>query len=391
MKRIILTLITVSILLLFSCKSEPVSLTKEEIDKIAIPLIEESLKVYDKAMGLFLEIYDESITENGINYYKVKDINSKSDLWNLINSVYTVEAGNRIFTENIEGSEIYRPKFIEKDGFLYKSRTIPLVGSDCYPLKEVTILEESEDAFSVLADFYYTFAKMHFVKTNSGWRLENSVHEGEKEYVNSVDNKTESILKYIEKDVLVIDSFKTVDTADIISEEEAKKIFIPLFERSYNIYHNYVKNSPSFNMGLYSKPDFKIDKTEYYFVQFPELKTLNDVWNSVYGAYTKASAKRLFHYHLDESNSEARYVEREGKLYYQGSGHGNNVEYDMSSLKLAEFYEDTLVFTLDEYVMDDFETKRIFVLEKNALGWRMSNGFDENVTLSYSRYEDFAF
>lgn len=387
MKRIMLALLVVSMVFSASCKSQPTSLTNEEIDEISIPLIEEALGVYDKVMGLFLEIDNESITENGINYFKVKNINSKAELWSLINSVYTAEAGNRIFKDNVDGSEAYTAKFIEKDGSLYKSQTIPLVGSDSYPLKSVTPLERKDGAFCVLADFHYTFAKLYFVKTEEGWRLENSVHEGEKEYLNSVENKTDSIIKLIEKDTLMVDYFRTADTADLISEDEAKKIFIPLFERSYNVYHNYVKNAPQFNMGDYTSPDFKVGRSEYDFVEFPELKTLSDVWESIYGAYTKASAGRLFHYNLDGNNEEARYVERDGKLYYQNSGHGNSVEYDMSSLKLIEQCENTLVFTLDEYVMDDFETQRIFVLEKSALGWRMSNGFDENVALTDSRYE----
>lgn len=148
------------------------NLTDSDIAEISAPLIEESLKIYSKVMGLYLENGKE-ISENGLKYYKLKEISTKAELWEMINAVYTENSAKRIFNSNINGDDNYTAKFIEKDGSLYASRVIPSVGLDCYPLKSVKCLEKGEDSFTILADFYYTTSILNFIKGENGWRIGN--------------------------------------------------------------------------------------------------------------------------------------------------------------------------------------------------------------------------
>lgn len=388
MKKIIPILTVLLIVLFSSCQKEsaPPDLTTNETEEIAISLIEKSLDVYDKLMGLSLDKYGgdvfngvelDVIKHKGVTYYTLIDFTTIDELWSFAQTAFTKQASERIFSVNIEGDELYIPKFIRQDGFLYMAKPYHTVEPECYKLKAVTITEVTDNTFTAIADFYYTYAIMRFSKGENGWRLENSVAEGEKEYIDSVSD-TESYSVLTENLTLNTEGLIPSDT---LSFEEAKNIFVPLLQRCTTVYHGYINNAPLWNMGKLDA-DLNINGVEYFFVEYPQLKSISDVWYNAYCAYTKDAAQRLFSRRLDANSDTPRYIEKGEKLYFNNYAHGYYVGYSMSSLELTAQYENALVFTIDEYVMQEFETKRVFVLQKTADGWRMANGFDEIIDLS---------
>ncbi len=393
-KTIVLSFILMCMFFCSSCQKENEeintpetidTLTIGQIEEISIPLIEKSLNVYDKIMGLSFTREDETTTENGLVYYKTTELNSKNEVWALANTVFTEDSAKRLFTKNIDGDENYTPKFIEKNGSLYVTRAFNITKSDRYNVKSIEVLENSTDAFVLLVNFHYTHSKLYFTKTASGWRLDNSVVEGEKEYIGSIEaTDTESIFAISDDGKLTLSANGLTESHEL-SMNDAKAIFIPLLERCVSTYEC-IHNGPSWSLGKIT-PDFLVNKTEYYFVEYPELETMNDVWDDAYGAYTEECAQRIFSSRLNPENESARYLETNGKLYFQPYSRGYATSYDLSSAVLVEQYKNVLVFNVDEYLFDEFKKTATFVLQKTSLGWRMANGFDE--TLELSTYTQF--
>ncbi len=404
MKKIFLIILILCCLICSSCKKEGYQnpdLTKETIDEkslsdkeahnIALPLINGALDVYDKIMGLNFELVDTEVIKpdwdyillNSETYHRVTTINSKEELWSYAKTVFSEEAAKRIFELRIEGDDNIIPRFTEKNNRLYMMWNEHIISKEHFELKDVTVIDDKEKAFSVLADFYYTKAILHFVKREE-WRLDNSIIEGELEYQNLTEATNSSdAITFIDNTYFTLNR-SALTKSDAISEEEAIKIFTPLLKRA-----EYVDNTLFHSSLGQARNVVNHRGAEYTLVDFPLYKSLEDIESAVSSAFTKDSANRLFFPKLDQSIDNPRYLEKGEKLYCLLADRGNAVSFDYESSRLVEQYENALVLSVDTYVLGDFETKQYFVIIKNEQGWRMAHSpFYEYLKAPDFQYEN---
>ncbi len=399
MKRFYLSMLVVmSLVVLIGCNSEPntelldaeLIYSDEELSEIAIPLIESSIDVYDKIMCCNFELTQaeklkpgfDYIHNNSLMYYRAATLHSKGEVWDFAHTAFTASAAKRLFSLNIDGGGNYSPKFIEENKSLYTLLPISFVDLSSLVLKDITSLSQSENAFSVLADFYYTKAILHFVNEEGKWKIDNSVFEGEKEYQSGTITTPAPIpVTFINDNEFLINRAE-LSKSDAVSESEAKEIFKSLFERS-----EYVENILMHSTFRDSRERINYNGTSYCFVDFPELKSLADVWNNVLSAYTEDAANRLYAERLDKESDNPKFIEKNGKLYCEEAGRGNASSYDYESVKLVEQYENLLVMSIDQFYGSSFEKKQIFVLQQNEHGWRMVHSSLEEAITADFQYE----
>ncbi|MBR6632694.1 MAG: hypothetical protein IKL05_00140 [Clostridia bacterium] len=400
MKKFCLSvLIVISIVVLSGCSTVPktqlidenVLFTDEEICGISVPLIESSIDVYSKIMCCEFEILEKEklipgfdyIHYNSLMYYRLADLCTKDELWDFAYNAFTKSATKRLFSANIDGNDSYSAKFIEKNKSLYTLLPINYIDLSSLVLNNITPLSQSEDAFSVVADFFYTKAILHFVKEEGVWKIDNSVLEGEKEYQSTIDvTDTPSVITFIGDNEFLINRAELVK-GDAVSESEAKEIF-----RSLLIRAEYVENILMHGTFRDSRESIIHNRTTYRLVDFPELKSLKDIWDNVLDVYTEESANRLYASKLDESSDCPKYIEKNGKLYIEEASRGNLVTYDYGSVKLIEQYENLLVLSIDQLYSDVFEKKQTFVIQQNEHGWRMSHAIYEDLKSADFQYEN---
>ncbi len=402
MKKIFVAFLVLCCFFSSSCKKEipqNPDLTKEppyeefiydEECEIAIPLIEGAIDVYDKIMGCNFEIdYPEEIKLNRDyiiidyeTYHRVTNFNSKEELWTFAKTVFTDESAKRNFELRIDGNKKIAPRFVEKHNRLYMMWKEYIVSKEHFELKDISVIDVKENEFSVLADFYYTKAILHFVKEEE-WRIDNSIVEGELEYqsLREVSN-TPDVITFINNTDFLLNR-STLTKSDAISEEEAIKIFTPLFKRAEYVVNELFHSSYGNAMSVITHRE-----AEYNLVDFPFYKSLEDIKSATLSTFTKDSANRLFFPKLDQSLDNPKYIEKGGKLYSLSADRGNAVSFDYESASLVEQYEDVLVMSVDTYVLNDFEAKEYFVIIKNEHGWRMTHSpFDEYLKTPDFQYE----
>lgn len=398
-KFCLLVLIVISIAVLTGCETvsktelidEKVLFTDEELCEISVPLIYSSIDVYSKIMCCEFELLEKEklipgfdyIHYNSLMYHRVADLRTKEELWNFAYNAFTKSAAKRLFSANIDGNYLYSAKFIEENNSLYMLLPISYIDLSSLVLNDITPLSQSEDAFSVLADFYYTKAILHFVKDEGVWKIDNSVLEGEKEYQSTIDvTDTPSVITFVGDNEFLINRAKLVK-CDAVSESEAKEIFRSLLVRA-----EYVENILMHGSFRDSRELIIHNGRTYRLVDFPELKSLKDIWDSILDVYTKESANRLYASKLDESPDYPKYIEKNGKLYFEDASRGNIVRYDYESVKLVEQYENLLVLSIDQLSGGVFEKKQTFVIQQNEHGWRMSHAIYEEVKSADFQYEN---
>ncbi len=393
------TLLVISIAILAGCNVAPKAesndkeaiFTDEELYAISAPLIESSIDAYEKIMCCEFEVTKKEklisgfdyIHHNSLMYYRLEELKTKDELWSFAHETFTESAAKRLFSANIDGSDIYSAKFIEENKSLYMLLPISYVDLSSFVLKSVTSLSQSETSFSVLADFYYTKAILHFVNEDGVWKIDNSVLEGEKEYQSTTDTTdTNDFITFISNNEFLINKAELVK-ADSVSEDDAKEIFKSLLVRA-----EYVENILMHGTFRDSRESIMHNGTEYRLVDFPELKSLTDIWGNILGVYTKECAKRLYAPMLNEDAECPKYMEKNGKLYCEESARGNSMCYDYDSIKLVEQYENVLVLSIDQLYVDAFEKKQAFVLQKNESGWRVAHALHEEVKSADFQYEN---
>lgn len=172
-----------------------------------------------------------------------------------------------------------------------------------------------------------------------------------------------------------IDTSLQIETDNPLTENEVKEIFEPLLKKAIAV-HETINN----NCGEYYDDPVMINGKNYTLVSDQNLKTIEDVWEYAYSAYTKEAAQRLFALSLDRDFEYARYLEYDGKLYYYTAGHGYVAEFPIDTMKIIKQYRDMIIVSID-YCCYNYEPEdSVFVMCKTENGWRMANSENEATT-----------
>lgn len=164
-----------------------------------------------------------------------------------------------------------------------------------------------------------------------------------------------------------------LEKSDKLSSDEAVKIFKELLDKAIFVENNLLHSSPP-----YSDDQIVYKGRTYIYMNSEEYKTLEDIQDAVFEVFTKSYGINRFSSLIYEGSNNQKYIEKDGKLYCEDTARGNAISYDYETIKLTEQYKGVLVFSVDTYVLGDFEEKRTFVIIETENGWRMPHSaFDE--------------
>ncbi len=168
------------------------------------------------------------------------------------------------------------------------------------------------------------------------------------------------------------------ESAQTLSKDEVKELFEPLLSKAVEVEQTILNSC--LDEALLNKESYINTKDDcYYLVESDNLKNLDDVWELAYSAYTKEAAKRIFTNRLDPNGEIPRFIEEEGKLYYNVAGHGYVVTYPIDTLEIIEQTKDKIVVHID-YCNYDYEPeKSVYVMCKTDEGWRIDNSESESL------------
>ncbi|MBQ6884426.1 MAG: hypothetical protein IJN56_01665 [Clostridia bacterium] len=179
----------------------------------------------------------------------------------------------------------------------------------------------------------------------------------------------------------------TRDTHPVnLSLDEVKEVFEPLIQKGESV-HESINNDLA-DIEMKDKIAFTLEnggyEYNYQLITDENFKTLDDVWQFAYSAYTHEAAYRLFTDHLEQSGSP-RFLERDGKLYYYKGGHGYSTDFDFDSLQIVTQFDNTVILSIDNYFGFGFEEadppeKSIFIMQNTENGWRLANSVEESVS-----------
>lgn len=176
----------------------------------------------------------------------------------------------------------------------------------------------------------------------------------------------------------IIDTSGLTPAKNPLSLKEVKSIFEPLLNLSIEVYEK-IGNDPSFPTGT---PALYYHNYHYFEVPEDSFKTLNDVWEYAYSAFTKQAAERLFSYELNPDSDIPRYIEKDGKLYFTDPAHGRSVRYDMDTVTIIQQYNDMIIVSVDLYILhDNPPEKGVYAMCKTEDGWRMANSESEAINI----------
>jgi len=180
---------------------------------------------------------------------------------------------------------------------------------------------------------------------------------------------------------------ETRDTQPVnLSLDEVKKVFEPLIQKGESV-HESINNDLA-DVEMEDKIAFTLENGSYEYnyqlITDENFKTLDDVWQFAYSAYTHEAAYRLFTDHLEQSGNP-RFLERDGKLYYYKGGHGYSTDFDFDSLQIVTQFDNTVILSIDNYFGFGFEEadppeKSIFIMQNTENGWRLANSVEESVS-----------
>ena len=181
------------------------------------------------------------------------------------------------------------------------------------------------------------------------------------------------------------------DTLSVnLSLDEVKKVFEPLIQKGESV-HESINNDLA-DIEMKDKIAFTLEnggyEYNYQLITDENFKTLDDVWQFAYSAYTHEAAYRLFTDRLEQSGSP-RFLERDGKLYYYKGGHGYNTDFDFDSLQIVTQFDNTVIISIDDYGFGTDENspdKCTFILQYTQNGWRLANSVVESYNIDINDY-----
>lgn len=178
-------------------------------------------------------------------------------------------------------------------------------------------------------------------------------------------------------------SVDTTPSDNPLSIEKVKKIFEPLLAKAVEVEQTIINDSATFK---YEKEiAFKTDDgSSYSLITDNNFQKLDDVWNYTYTAFTMDAAHRAFGMRLDQQTPSPRFLEKDGKLYYNCNGHGYNSNFDISSLKILNQFKNTIIVSVNDHELPD-ETS-IFILQNTENGWRFANTQVESYKINVDNY-----
>ena len=160
-----------------------------------------------------------------------------------------------------------------------------------------------------------------------------------------------------------------------LSREEVINIFEPLLSKAMIVEATILNDGSEYK--ILSQTPVVINGENYYLIEHSQFKTVEDVWEFAYTAYTKEAAKRIFHDRLDPNGALPRFIEKDGKLYYNNGAHGYSVKYPIDTLKIVQQYEDTVIVSID-YCCYDYEPEKcVYIMKNTEKGWRLCNSENE--------------
>lgn len=180
-------------------------------------------------------------------------------------------------------------------------------------------------------------------------------------------------------DVSVIDVSSKTKTQKPLSETEVKEIFEPLLSEAISVQETILNDSGIFEYKILDPTPVTINGNQFYLIEHSKFKSVAEVWDYVYSAYTNEAGKRIFSEALDPTGVSPRFIEQDGKLYYNTAGHGYVVDYPIDTLKIIEQYDDTIIVSIDFCSYDYDPENSVYVMCKTEKGWRMANSENEAV------------
>lgn len=173
----------------------------------------------------------------------------------------------------------------------------------------------------------------------------------------------------------IIDTPSNTKAQKMLSKEEVKNIFQPLLSKAITVQETILNDSSEYK--ILSQTPVVINGNKYYLIEHSQFKTVEDIWEFTYTAYTEETAKRIFHDRLDPNGALPRFIEKDGKLYYNNGAHGYSVKYPIDTLKIVQQYEDTVIVSID-YCCYDYEPEKcVYIMKNTEKGWRLCNSEDE--------------
>lgn len=193
----------------------------------------------------------------------------------------------------------------------------------------------------------------------------------------STDNTNISINTSVEGNKMV-DITSQVEPTEALTEEQVKQIFKPLLAKGIMVYESIDNDLGEFEYE--NEISFKTnDGSSYALITDKNFKTVDDVWEYAYSAYTKEAAERLFSNALDQNNPSPRFMEKDGNLYYRKSGRGHVVDFPIETMKIIQQYKDMIIVSIDFCCYDYEPEDSVFVICKTQDGWRLANSESEAV------------
>lgn len=186
------------------------------------------------------------------------------------------------------------------------------------------------------------------------------------------------------QELFVINTSSLEETNNPLTENQIKEIFGPLLKKAVGV-HETINNDLA-EFDIEEEISFQTEQGNYSLITDKKIKTIKDIWDYTYSAYTKDAATRLFSESLNQNGICPRFIEKDGKLYYNRSGRGYAVTFPIESLQIIKQYKTTIIVSID-YCSYDYEPqKSVFIMSKTDEGWRMENSENEAVNYLAKQY-----
>ncbi len=192
-----------------------------------------------------------------------------------------------------------------------------------------------------------------------------------------------------DKLVTTVETDFSVDTTpsdNPLSLDEVKNIFEPLLKKAVEVEQTIINNSGTFQYE--EEIAFRYNQSDYSLITDPNFQRLDSVWNYTYTAFTMDAAHRAFSMRLDQETPSPRFLEKDGKLYYNRNGHGYNSTFDILSLKIVNQFKNTIIVSINDHEFLDESTSYtcIFILQNTENGWRFANTQEESYKINTDNY-----
>ncbi len=379
-------------------------------------LTAKNLKIYDDTTKNILQSIplnrSEEVTTTDRNIYAV-DINFDGNLDILIPDMYPARA---IFY-NAYIYNAKQQKFIEAPSFkdlpnpaldIKNQRVLYSSGGDSMFLYGMVYYDKNENDFRTANTILIEpdNDKYHFVEysyKNGKESVKNEFHIPLHEFYLYPKSNHDIVPYYEVGSFWDLDSDKwdrlvttqetdySVDTTPADNPlllSQVKKIFRPLLEKAVEVEQSILNDAGTFE---YEKEiAFKTDDgSDYSLITDSNFQRIDSVWSYAYTAFTMDAAHRAFGRHLDQTTPSPRFLERDGKLYYNRNNHGYNSDFDINSLEIINQFKNTVIVSIDNYGPGTDENTYytcIFILQNTENGWRFANTENESHNINPDNY-----